>query len=81
MDLVKTFSWPSVADKYFVQRQTFYALSQLQQTITGRMYRISDTDFEQTLKVYENHKMLTCIYKSVVHIWSFLSLVCFCFFF
>ena len=35
---------------------------------------ISDTDFEQTLKAYENHKMWPCIYKAVVYIWTFLSL-------
>ena len=26
-------------------------------TVTGWMYQISDTDFEQTFKAYENHKM------------------------
>ena len=26
-------------------------------TITRQMYRISDTDFDQTLKAYENHKL------------------------
>ena len=76
----KTFSWPSVADKCFVPASNILCVIRAP-TITGRMYRISNTDFEQTLKVYENHKMLTCIYKSVVRIWSFLSLVCFCFFF
>ena len=25
-------------------------------TIIGQMYQISDTDFEETLKAYENHK-------------------------
>ena len=38
------------------------------------MYQISDTDFVQTLKEYENHKMQLCIYKAVVDIWSFLFL-------
>ena len=38
------------------------------------MYQISDTDFVQTLKAYENHKTQLCIYKAVVHIWSFLFL-------
>ena len=43
-------------------------------TITAGMYQISDTDFEQTLKAYENHKMQPSIYKAVVYFWSFLSL-------
>ena len=53
-------------------------------TITGRMYRISDTEFEQTLKAYENDEMQPGIYKAVVHIWPFFlqeQVVCFfCFF-
>ena len=68
----KTFSRPSVADVLF-QRQTFYALSQLQQQSLAECIG-SHTGFEQTLKAYENHKMQPCIYKAVVHIWSFLSL-------
>ena len=40
----------------------------------GRMCRISDTEFEQTLKPYQNHRMSPCIYKAVGHTWSFLSL-------
>ena len=47
----KTFTWPSVADKSFAPASNIVLLSQLQQqSITGQMYWISDTDFEQTLK-------------------------------
>ena len=53
----KTFSWPSVADKCFVPELNILYIIKAQTTITGSMYQISDTDFEQTLKVYENHKM------------------------
>ena len=70
----KTFSWPSVVDKCFVSASNILCVITALTTITGQMYRISDTDFEQTLKAYENHKMWPCIYKAVVHIWTFLSL-------
>ena len=53
----KTFSWPSVADKCFVPASNILCIITAPTTITGQMYRISDTDFEQTLKAYENHKM------------------------
>ena len=70
----KTFSWPSVADKCFVLASNILFVITVPTTITGRMYQISDTDSEETLKAYENHKMQPCMYKAVVHIWSFLSL-------
>ena len=53
----KTFSWPSVADKCFVLASNILFVITVPTTITGRMYQISDTDSEQTLKSYENHKM------------------------
>ena len=53
----KTFSWPSVADKCFVPASNIYWVMTAPTTITGRMYRISDTEFEQTLKAYENDEM------------------------
>ena len=53
----KTFSWPSVTHKCFVPASNVLCVITAPTTITGRMYRISDTDFEQTLKAYENHKM------------------------
>ena len=53
----KTFSWPSVADKCFVPASNILCVITAPTTITGRIYQISDTDFEQTLKAYENHKM------------------------
>ena len=68
------FSWPSVADKCFVPVSNISCAITAPTTITGRMYRISDNEFEQTLKAYENNKMQPCIYKAVVYIWSFLSL-------
>ena len=55
--LRKTFSWPSVADKCFVPVSNILCVITAPTTITGRIDRISDTDFEQTLKVYEQHKM------------------------
>ena len=70
----KTFSWPSVADKCFVLASNILFVITVPTTISGRMYQISDTDSEETLKAYENHKMQPCMYKAVVHIWSFLSL-------
>ena len=65
----KTFSWPSVADKCFVPASNILCIITAPRTITGQMYQISDTEFEQTLKAYENHKMEPRIYKAVVHIW------------
>ena len=53
----KSFSWPSVADKCFVSVSNILRIITAPTTITGRMYQISDTDFEKTLKAYENHKM------------------------
>ena len=57
----KTFSWPSAADKCFVPVSNILCVITAPTTATGRMYQISHTGFEQTL-------------KAVVHIWSFLSL-------
>ena len=48
----KTFSCPSVMDNCFAPASNISCVI----TFTGRMYQISDTDFEQTLKAYENHK-------------------------
>ena len=66
MDLGKLSAGHLLLINILTQRQT---LSQLiitaPTTTTVRMYQISDTDFEQTLKAYENHNL---------HIWSFLSL-------
>ena len=45
----KTFSWPSVADKCIVPASNVLCVITAPTTTTGRMYRISDTDFEQTL--------------------------------
>ena len=53
----KTSSWPSVADKCFVLASNILCFIAALTTITGQMYRISDTDLEQMLKSYENHKM------------------------
>ena len=56
----KTFRWSSAADKCFVPATAsnmFYALSQLQQQSMEECIKISDTDFEQTLRAYENHNM------------------------
>ena len=53
----KTFSWPFVADKCFVPASNILCVITAPVTTTRRMYRISDTDFEQTLKPHENHKM------------------------
>ena len=53
----KNFTGPSVADKGFVTASNILYVIAAPTTVTGRMYRISDTDFEQTLKAYENHKM------------------------
>ena len=55
--LRKTFSWPSVADKYFVQASNILCIITAPTTITALMYWISGTDSEQTLKAYENHNM------------------------
>ena len=67
----KTFSWSSVADKCFVSLSNILCIVTAPTTITGRMYQISDTDIKQTLKGHENHKILMCIYKAVVHISKF----------
>ena len=53
----KTFSWPSVADKCFVPALNILGIITAPTTITGRIYQIWDTDFEQSFKAYENHKM------------------------
>ena len=53
----KTFSWPSVACKCFVPTSNILCVITAPTATTGQMYQISDTDFEQTLKAYENHKM------------------------
>ena len=53
----KTFSWPSDADKCFVPASNVLYVITAPTTITERMYQISDTGSEQTLKAYENHKM------------------------
>ena len=53
----KTFSWPFVADKCFVPVTNVLCVITAPTTITGQMCRSSETDFEQTLKAYENHKM------------------------
>ena len=52
----ETFSWPSVANKCLVPASNICVII-APATITGWMYQISDTDFEQTLKAYEKHKM------------------------
>ena len=53
----KTFSGPSVADKCFVPVSIILCVTTAPATIIGEMYWISDTEFEQILKAYENHKM------------------------
>ena len=53
----KTLSWPSVADKCSFTASNILCIITAPTTITGQMYQISDTDFEQILKAYENHKM------------------------
>ena len=53
----KTFSWPSITDKCFVPASNILCVIAAPATIAGQMYWISDTEFEQTLKAYENHKM------------------------
>ena len=55
--LGKTFWWPSVADKCFDPVSNILCVITAPTTIIGWLYQISDTDFEQTLKAYENHKM------------------------
>ena len=58
MDLPrKTFSSPSIADKCFVPVSNILCNITAPATVTGRIYWISDIDFEQTLKAYENHKI------------------------
>ena len=51
----KTFSWPSVI--CFVPASNILCVITAPTTTTGQMYQISDTNFEQTLKAYEYHKM------------------------
>ena len=53
----KTFNWSSAADKCFVPVSNILCVIKAPTTITGWMYWISDTEFEQTLKAYEKHKM------------------------
>ena len=53
----KTFSRPFVADKCFVPVSNISCIITAPTTITGQMYQSLDTNFEQTLKAYENHKM------------------------
>ena len=53
----KTFSWPSVDDKCFFPASNILCVITAPTTITGPMYWISDIDFEQTFKAYENYKM------------------------
>ena len=53
----KTFSWLSVAEKCFAPASNILCIITAPTTTTGQMYHISDTDFEQTLKEYENHKL------------------------
>ena len=70
----ETLSWLSAADKCFVPTPNILCIITAPATITGQMYQMTDTDFEQSLKAYQNHKMYPCIYKVIVHILSFLSL-------
>ena len=53
----KTFNWPYVVDKCFVPVSNILCIITAPTAITRRIYQIIDTDFEQTLKAYENHKM------------------------
>ena len=53
----KTFNWPYVVDKCFVPVSNILCIITAPTAITRRIYQITDTDFEQTLKAYENHKM------------------------
>ena len=64
----KAFSWPSVADKCFVPASNILCVITAPTTITRQIYWISDTDFQQILKAYENHKIAVYIYKAVVHV-------------
>ena len=66
----KTFSCASLADKCFVPTSNILCVILAPTTITGQIYRISDTDFEQTLKAYENHKIITFshVYVKLQHI-------------
>ena len=50
----KTFIWPSVADKCFVSVSNILCIITAPTTITGQIYRISDTD----LKAYENFESI-----------------------
>ena len=53
----KNFGWPSVAGKCFAPVSNILWIIAAPTTITRQMCQISDTDFEQTLKAYENHKL------------------------
>ena len=64
----KASSWPSVADKCFVPASNILCVITAPTTITRQIYWISDTDFQQILKAYENHKIAVYIYKAVVRI-------------
>ena len=55
----KTFNWPFVADKCFVPVSNILCVITAPTSLTGQMYRISDTDFEQILKAYDNHEKYT----------------------
>ena len=56
-ELRRTFSWPSVTDKCSVPVSNILCVITASTATTGRMYQISDTDLEQTLKASENHKI------------------------
>ena len=53
----KTCSWPSLADKCFVPTLNILCAITGPTTVSRGMYWISDNEFEQTLKAYENHKV------------------------
>ena len=53
----ETFSWLSVADKCFAPASNTLYIITAPTTITEQMYQISETDFEQSLKAYENYDM------------------------
>ena len=60
----KIFSWPSVADKCFVPESNISCVITAPTTIIGRMYWISDTDFEKTSKHMKTIKC-NCVYKKL----------------
>ena len=53
----KTFSWSTVADECFVPALNILCVITGPLAITGQMYQISGTDFEQTSKANEHHKI------------------------